>query len=44
MIKIFDEGLNEYIYLTKKEYLEAFNNPYVHENMSNREYNIVDTL
>lgn len=44
MKKIFDEGLGKFIYLTKKEYLEAFNNPYVHEDMSNREHYIADTF
>ena len=44
MVKIFDEGLGEYVYLTKKEYLDAFDDPYVHENMSNREHQIADTF
>lgn len=43
-IKVWDEGTEEYIYLTKKEYLEAFDDPYIHEGMSNREYQIVDTF
>ena len=43
-IKIFDEGLGRYIYLTKKEYLGAFNNPFAHKGMSDREHRILDTF
>jgi hypothetical protein len=43
-IKIYDEGFGEYIYLTEKEYMDAFNDPYAHKNMSDREHKILDTF